>query len=155
MQREVFFHWAQDEYDFDITARDLLDFPDLKDSANRYWPTKQSILYHPWQDKEYGTYAEVDSFASLADVEEFNNAKWMTFYKHILIPVESIKKSLTQGFDENDPYDRSQLNMVLQAAVARQARLRAVLFSVKEFRDFVHNMSEQTKDTILNQCSCN
>jgi hypothetical protein len=146
-----FFHWTQNEHAFDITARDLIHFPKLLDSKNSYWPTTKSTLRHPFQDKEYRTEVEVDSFAALANNEEFRHAKWLAFYKHILMPISVIHENLRQCYDCDNEYERAQLALVLQAAVARQARLTAVLFSVKEFRDFVRNLSQDSKKSVVDE----
>lgn len=146
-----FFHWLQAEKAFDVTADDLLNFPNLEDSANSYWPTKKCYIPNFVEDKEFRTDIEVESFASLAKIPEFNQAKWTNFYKHILLPSEIIKQSLCECLDENIPEDRAQIALITQAVAARQARLRAVLFSLKEFQDFVREMSDDEKESLLQE----
>ncbi|MFI4962363.1 MAG: hypothetical protein ACHP6H_00750, partial [Legionellales bacterium] len=145
-----FFHWGQSEHAFDITEKDVLDFPNLKDSANSYWPTRKSRLIHPFnQDKEYRTEEEVQAFASLSQHPDFIKAKWTAFYKHILLSEASIHESLSVCFDETDPYQRAQRSLILHATLLRQARLRAVLFSIKAFREFVSDMPVMDKASLL------
>lgn len=150
------FHLFDGSAAFDITANDLLNFPNLKHSANGYWPTKTSYFYNPWDNKDYRTYAEIQAFANLAHVDEFNKAKWRAFYKHILIPQSLIETTLKTAFDKNNPSDRAHIALVTQAMIARQARLKAMLFSIKEFRDFVCSQSKRDRDSlhaeIINNC---
>ena len=146
-----FFHWLQTERDFAITARDLLNFPFLQDSANHYWPTKKSSVYRPCETKAYCQTSEVLAFKSLADVAEFKQAKWLAWYKHILMPVELMHQSLCAGYDESNPYERAQLALVMQAAIARQRQLQAVLFSIPEFRHFVSTLSKKKKKDLLTE----
>ncbi|KGP63676.1 ankyrin [Legionella norrlandica] len=145
-----FFHLFSDRSAFDITAKDLLNFPNLIDSANSYWPTKTSIFFKPWANKDYRSYAEIRAFANLAQVDEFNKAKWRAFYKHILISQSLMETTLKDCFNENDPSDRAHIALVTHAALTRQSRLRAMLFSLKEFRDFVHSLSDTDHDSLCN-----
>lgn len=146
-----FFHWLQTEHSFDITARDLLNFPNLKDSANHYWPTKKNSFYRPCQTKAYCKTSEVLSFSSLAEVPEFKQAKWLAWYKHILMPAELMHESLQAGYDVNDPYERAQLALIMQASIARQKQLQAVLFSIPEFRHFVRTLPKKNKQNLLSE----
>ncbi len=146
-----FFHWLQAEKAFDITEKDLHVFPNLSDSSNSYWPTKKSHIPNLLEDKEFRTDLEVASFSSLSKVPEFNKAKWFYFYKHILLPAELIRKSLYECLDDKNPEDRAQVALLTEAIAARQARLRAVLFSMSEFKDFVRFMSEADKKRLLEE----
>lgn len=139
-------HWVHDSNAFNITAEDLSDFPNLRNSTNGYWPTRINYFCNPWGSKEYHNSKETEAFAHLADVPEFKKAKWMAFYKHILIPIESIKEALEECLDETKAMDRSQISLIAQATVARQARLRSVLFSIKEFREFVCTLTKEEHD---------
>lgn len=144
-------HWSNGDNAFDITAYDLLNFPNIKDSLNSYWPTKISFFPNPWGNKEYQNEEEVNAFAQLKDNPEFNKAKWMSFYKHILVPTELIERSLSDCLDVNNAYERAQIALITQATVARQAQLRAVLFSLKEFRNFVTNLTKEEKNFLLKE----
>ncbi|CAM2857479.1 Dot/Icm T4SS effector AnkK/LegA5 [Legionella worsleiensis] len=142
-------HYCNSDNAFNITARDLLNFPYIRDSANSYWPTKPSLFPNPWNSKEYRYEPEVASFAQLRHLPEFKKAKWLSFYKHILLTDELIKTSLTQCLDEHKAIDKAQIAQITQAAVARQAQLRAVLFSIKEFRLFLLNVTADEKKRLL------
>ncbi|BCA96542.1 hypothetical protein TUM19329_29030 [Legionella antarctica] len=146
-----FFHWLHSDSAFDITAEDLLAFPLLTHSQNSYWPTKFSYTYKPWSAKEYHSSEETEAFALLGEIPEFKKAKWMAFYKHILLPAELIELSLKECLDENSSKERAQIALMKQATVARQARLKSVLFSIKEFRDFVAGLKQEDHESLLKQ----
>jgi hypothetical protein len=139
-----------DEHAFDITAEDLVDFPDLHHSANNYWPTKKTIFPF-WSKKGYKNKEENEAFADLNKVASFKRAKWLSFYKHILIPTELTECVLERCLDKNNPVDRAQIALMGQAISARQARLRAMLFSLAEFRHFVNQLSESEKNSLIEE----
>lgn len=145
------FHWVHGGNAFDITAEDLLNFPSLTDSTNSYWPTKFGYIANPWGNKEYHSFAEVDAFANLKGVPAFKKAKWMSFYKHILIPPNHIEFALKECLDVNNAHDRAQISLITEATIARQARLKAVLFSIKEFREFVGGLTKEDQDTLIRE----
>jgi hypothetical protein len=136
---------------FDIKAEDLLNFPHLIHSANSYWPTKLSHLSNPWDNKEYHSQSEVNSFAQLQYNPAFIKAKWLSFYKHTLLPTQLIELSLTECLDKNNASNRAQIALMVQATVARQARLRAMLFSLKEFREFVLDLTQEEHFNLMNE----
>ena len=144
-------HWLNGDNAFNITAKDLLDFPKIRDSANSYWPTKLSLFPNPWSDKEYHNQDEVAAFAQLKDFPDFKKAKWMSFYKHILLPNELLVQSLNECLDGSNSCDRAQIALLTQATVSRQAQLRTVLFSLKEFRMFLVNLTSEEKKVLLNE----
>ncbi len=144
-------HVFNDQHSFDIKAEDLLDFPNLSYSANAYWPTKKSVLANPWNEKEYHCDEEVEAFANLSQVAAFKKAKWLSFYKHILIPPKLNELILEQSLDKNKERDRAQIALIAQAISARQASLRAMLFSLKEFHHFVQELSEEEKYSLVNE----
>lgn len=134
-----FSQWLLGSKAFNITADDLLHFPNIHSSANSYWPTKRGVLGHSLQNKGFHNTQEISAFANLEHNHEFNKAKWFSLYKFVLMPRASIEASLQNAYDKNDPIDRAQISLITQAAIARQARLRAVLFSIPEFRDYVRS----------------
>lgn len=136
-----FLHLVQDEHAFDISADDLLRFPDIKDSANYYWPTRRAFLTNPWSNKGYHYSKELAAFAQLNGIAEFNRGTWLSYYKDILFPQELFVACLFDCFDEHNPIDRADRALITQELVARQAHLRSVLFSIKEFRLFVSTLS--------------
>ncbi|MGC1181790.1 Dot/Icm T4SS effector AnkK/LegA5 [Legionella sp.] len=143
------FHLFHGPSAFDITVEDLLSFPNLKHSANSYWPTKFGYLANPIDNKEYHSWAENKAFANLATNSEFKKVKWKTFYKHILIPTELIERTLRDCADFQNPIDRAHIALLTHAMVARVAALRAVLFSIKEFREFVVGLDERENESLL------
>jgi len=143
------FHLFHGPHAFDLHAEDLLSFINLKHSLNSYWPTKFGYIANPFGKKEYHSYADIAAFSNLADNPKFINAKWRAFYKHILISRELIEQSLKECLDENDTCDRADIALIAQATISRVARLKAVLFSIKEFRDYVSGLSEEENNALF------
>jgi len=141
--------WDRGIEAYNITAEDLIHFPHIQNSDNFYWPTKKSLFPLLLGNKKYITDREIRSFRDLAKNSKFNKAKWTNFYKHILINEGLVKDSLKKCFDDTISRDRAQISLVTQALIARQARLRAVLFSVQEFREFVCEMSDDDKRALI------
>jgi hypothetical protein len=135
-----FTQWFLGGKAFNITADDLLHFPNIHSSANAYWPTKRGKLGHSLQNNGYHDAQEITAFANLENIPEFNEAKWFSFYKFILMPRASIEASLHNAFDITDSAGRAQISLITQATIARQARLRAVLFTIPEFREYVRSV---------------
>ncbi|RUR06828.1 Dot/Icm T4SS effector AnkK/LegA5 [Legionella sp. km772] len=144
-------HLFYDEHAFDIDAEDLLDFPNLSHSSNTYWPTKLSVIANPWSDKEYNDEMEVEAFARLADNKEFKKAKWLSFYKHILIPSELNEAVLEHCFNKDKAADRAHMALIVQAMTARQAKLKALLFSLPEFRHFIKELAIKEKYNLFRE----
>lgn len=130
-----------------ITARDLVDFPVLKDSHNYYWPTLNHVLNVG--TKAYSAYKERAAFASLAHSDEFKRAKWHAFYRHVLIPPAFVQQALEKDLDPANPAERAKIALIMQALVARQAKLRAVLFSIKEFREVVLHLDSASEEQLI------
>jgi hypothetical protein len=150
------YHFFDGEHAFDITADDVLNFPSLKHSANSYWPTKKSKIFSPWDVKGYCDTTEVSAFSNLAQVPEFRHAKWLSFYKHILVPEQLLESTLSQCLDKSLNAGRAQSALLMQSTIARQAQLRAMLFSLKEFREFVGKLTAEEQgfliDELLHHC---
>ncbi len=143
-----FTSWLRGAGAFEITKRDLVHFPRLTDSQNYYWPTvKRPIL--GVGSKAYTSDVEVNAFAALATSKEFCRIKWLAFYKHVLIPPAFIEQSLSKHLDNNDPDDRAYIALITQSVVLRQAKLRAVLFSIPEFRDVVCSLDDSDRASML------
>jgi len=134
-------NWRHGEHAFEVTKRDLIAFPRLFDSQNYYWPTSSRFLANPIDNKVYSSAEEIRAFIELGEDFQFQQAKWREFYKHILIPQSIIKQALKQSFDKENAQDRAQLALVTHAVISRQAKLRAVLFTIPEFREFVQTLS--------------
>lgn len=144
-------HWILNNTSFRIKSQDLIDFPDLGQSANFYWPTKRSFLPFVLSYKKFVTDRELASFANLKHHPEFIRAKWMNFYKHILIPTELVYQSLYSFYSHDKPNDQRQVTLITQSLVARQAELRAVLLSTPEFRDFLIALSDKDKAALVSE----
>lgn len=145
------FHLFHGPSAFDIFAEDLLSFPNLKRSANSYWPTKFGYVANPFDNKEYHNFAEIAAFSRLATTPAFIRSKWKTFFKHCSIPRTLIETTLNECANIQDSADRAHIALITQAMVTRLAHLRAVLFSIKEFRDFVISMSDEENDELLRE----
>ncbi|CAM3424885.1 Dot/Icm T4SS effector AnkK/LegA5 [Legionella longbeachae] len=145
------FHLTHGAHAFDITVDDLMSLACLKNSCNSYWPTKFGYIANPFDNKEYRNYADIDAFASLSNNDAFIKAKWKSFYKHILIPTQLIEQTLNESRNMKKASDRAQVALVTQTLTARLARLRAVLFSIKEFRDYVSQLNEQETKALLKE----
>ncbi len=142
-----FFNWLNSADAFAITQRDLLNFPKLLDSQNYYWPTIKRIF--GLNKKIAYNQEECDAFAELAQSEEFCQYKWEVLYKHVLIPPEITQQALSKHLDESDPVERAKISLITQSVLARQAKLRAVLFSMPEFRQFMQQMAPEVKERLL------
>lgn len=136
---------------FDIIAEDLITFPNLKYSANSYWPTKFGYVANPFDNKEYHNFAEIAAFGRLATNSQFVRAKWNTFFKHILIPRALIESTLRDCADIKNPMDRAHIALMTQTMVTRLAHLRAVLFSIKEFREFVLSLNDDENEELIRE----
>ena len=145
------FHLFHGPSAFDIFAEDLLSFPNLKRSANSYWPTKFGYVANPFDNKEYHSFAEIAAFSRLAKNPTFIRSKWKTFFKHCSIPRSLIETTLKECANIQDPEDRAHIALITQAMVTRLAHLRAVLFSIKEFREFVVSLSDEENEELLRE----
>ncbi|CAM2915856.1 substrate of the Dot/Icm secretion system [Legionella steigerwaltii] len=143
------FHLFHGPHAFDITADDLQSLMCLSTSSNNYWPTKFGYVSNPFDNKEYHSYAEINAFSQLSDNPKFNRAKWKSFFKHILMPKELIQKTLWECADMKKASERAEVALMTHATLARLTRLRAALFSIQEFRDYVAQLDEQqTRDLV-------
>ncbi|AHE67810.1 Dot/Icm T4SS effector AnkK/LegA5 [Legionella oakridgensis] len=137
-----FLNWFLGSDAFKVTARDLIHFPRLMDSQNYYWPTTPRLFhFNPFH--AYTSEAERNAFMQLGQSPGFCAIKWQTFYKHVLMPPELISQQLAHDLDMNKADERAKLSLIMQAVVARQAKLRAVLFTIPEFRQYVLSLDEQ------------
>ncbi|WP_133127975.1 Dot/Icm T4SS effector AnkK/LegA5 [Legionella nagasakiensis] len=143
-----FLNWFLGSDAFKITARDLINFPRLTDSQNYYWPTT-SRWFHFNSEHAYTSEVEREAFAQLAQSAEFCAKKWQTFYKHILLPPALIRQQLANDFDMKNADERAKLSLITQSVVARQATLRAVLFTIPEFRQYVLNLNEEASRDLV------
>ncbi|KTD40917.1 Dot/Icm T4SS effector AnkK/LegA5 [Legionella parisiensis] len=136
------FHLLHGPHAFDITKNDLKSLVCLANSSNSYWPTKFGYISNPFDNKECHNYADINAFSRLLNNPQFIQAKWKSFFKHILTPNELIMQTLEECADMKKASDRAEVALMTQTAVARLARLRAALFSIKEFRNYVNELEE-------------
>lgn len=135
-------HWGHGEDAFKITVRDLLGFPKLMDSKNHYWPTCLRYFVGYNDLKVYNS-AETEAFIQLGKNPEFQQAKWREWYQHILIQSVMIESYLERSLNRSDSYERAQLALISQATIARLSQLKAVLFSIPEFRQYVATVNHE------------
>lgn len=131
-------NWTYGETAFNITERDLRNFPDLKDSGNHYWPTRKRLRIHYDESKAYSKFEERAAFRQLKEDQEFNRYKWKRFLKHILIPEELMQNALSSHLDPDNPKDAAEIHLITQAMHERVIKLRAVLLSMPEFREYLN-----------------
>lgn len=145
------FHLLHGAHAFDITKNDLKSLVCLTNSSNSYWPTKFGYISNPFDNKEYHNYADINAFSRLLNNPQFIRAKWKSFLKHILIPNELIVQTLVECADMKKASDRAVVALMTQTAIARLARLRAALFSIKEFRTYVCGLDQKQFDAFLQE----
>lgn len=145
------FHLLHGHGAFDIKAEDILSFPNLKHSSNSYWPTKFGYVANPFDNKEYHSYADKAAFTSLETNPEFVKGKWKAFYKHSLMPIKLVEKTLIDCCGKKNPSDRAHVALMTQAMAARLANLRAVLYSTIEFRDFIAELPVEEHKALLRE----
>ncbi|WED42159.1 Dot/Icm T4SS effector AnkK/LegA5 [Legionella cardiaca] len=144
-------NWGHGEHAFKITARDLRAFPKLQDSSNHYWPTSRRYFVNYSDPKVYASSAEIEAFVELGKSPKFQQAKWKAWYKHILIQSSMINACLANSLNEMDANERAQIALISQATIARLSYLKAVLFSLPEFRNYVKTANHQT---VLEEIQC-
>ena len=116
-------HWYYKADSFKITPKDLDGFPDLQDSGNHYWPTKNPLMVKG--DKAYKDENERRAWANLNQDPVFNAAKWNNFLKYCLIPKELVMRSLTEHLDPKD--DADKITMIQNSVTMRIAELKQAL----------------------------
>lgn len=147
------FNWLNGEGAFEVTARDLRRFPYLKDSQNYYWPTtKRHRLTR--NSKAYTEDSEVEAFQALANDPTFNQFKWQEFYRHILIEPEMMEQSLARHLEKDQPDQRAKIALITQSVVTRLSKLRAVLFTIPEFRAYVKSLDAKHMESLVDSIVC-
>lgn len=140
-------NWLNGSHAFDISARDLRRFPYLLDSDNYYWPTTERYFTFPFDKRVYGP--DIEAFRALGKRADFIEEKWRNFYKHILMPAAAIEDAIAKAYDKNNDASRAQLMRIKDAVIARQAHLRAVLFSLPEFQYFIQHLDERDHQQLV------
>lgn len=143
-----FANWFLGNQAFRCSPRDVKVFPLLLDSHNHYWPTRWRYFANPFDPKVYYDSGEIKAFVELGELPEFQQAKWRCFYKHILMPTAIIDHELAKVYNRDNPVECAQMALISNALATRQAQLRAVLFSIPEFRDFVGEMDESSRASL-------
>lgn len=146
-------HWSLGDGAFNPMPEDLLHFPNISNASMGYWVTRKGFSLFTGK-KGYTDSAELEAFRSLAENAQFNEAKWMAFYKHTLIPIQLIKESLTKHYDITNPEQCAKVDLIVNSAVERQAKIRADLFSLPEFRQFVRNLNDQQIRQLSQEAAC-
>lgn len=144
-------NWRYTRNSFAVTARDLREFPRLIDSNNHYWPTTKRYMTKPGDSKVYDNRHEINEFIAIGQRDDFKQAKWRNFYKHSLLPAQLIEQSLSASFDKSKAVDRANIALITNAVVARQAHLRAVLFSMPEFQNFIKSMTNDDEQSLMDE----
>lgn len=144
-------NWHYGNSAFGITRTDLQHFPKLHHSRNYYWPATRLFLTNPFDSKTYSNSAEIKAFVRLAKSKAFQLEKWRQFYKHILIPPALIKQTLEQTFSTDSPADRANIALIMDAVLGRQAKLRAVLFSIPSFRHFLKGLTPTAQRVLIRE----
>ena len=132
-------NWSYGEKSFNITPRDLRNFPDLQDSENHYWPTHKRFAVKFNDNRVYINTSERNAFINLKNDPEFNQYKWKRFLKCIMVPEQLMKNAMALHLDPSNPKDASEINLITQATHERVIKLRAVLFSLPEFREYLNS----------------
>lgn len=138
-------NWSYGDKAFNPTRQDLINFPDLKDSENHYWPTRKRVNWPVFDgmklvlsdDKRYSNDAEREAFKQLKDNPEFQRYKWKCLLKSILIPDQAMQRALQAHLNPDEPLDAKEINLITQALNERIIKLRAILFSIPEFREYL------------------
>lgn len=149
--RFVNIHYNTTRRNFAITARDLLGFPDLQDSGNHYWPTKNTLFSKG--NKAYHSHADRKAYKSLKHDPEFEQAKWKRFLKQIILPHELITRSIKEPLNLfATPQETNETTSLVQRALsARISELRVVLLSIPKFREFLAKHHEEARAFILKE----
>ncbi|CAM2928115.1 Dot/Icm T4SS effector AnkK/LegA5 [Legionella worsleiensis] len=132
-------NWSYGNKSFNITARDLINFPDLQDSANHYWPTYGRYMIHFNDDKAYIDTQERNAFINLKHDPQFNRYKWKRFLKCIMTPEQLMRDALSLHLNPTDSKDAAEINLITQATNERLIKLRAVLLSIPEFHAYLNS----------------
>ncbi|KTD46211.1 Dot/Icm T4SS effector AnkK/LegA5 [Legionella quateirensis] len=132
-------NWSYGEKSFNISPRDLRNFPDLRDSGNHYWPTQDRFAVKFNDDRVYTNANERNAFISLKNDPEFNHYKWKRFLKCMMVPEQLMKSAMALHLDPSNPRDASEINLITQATHERIIKLRAVLLSIPEFRAYLNS----------------
>jgi len=116
---------------FSITKRDIKNFPNVQDIRPFYWPTN-FLFASNWALEVAYSSAEKHTFSQLAYNPDFEQNKYYTALKIILIPPKTFENiglaSLTH---------KSRQLEINQFYLTRQSTLYKTLLKLKEFRLFV------------------
>jgi hypothetical protein len=151
------------ENSFDITARDIIHFPDINDSKPHYWVTRDHEIQRclikvlryfkiikNTEAKIY-TSSEAYAFKKVKDNPEFIKAKWKHFYKQMLIPDDLMRNALYRHLDDKDPEDQVRAGIITQSLSSRMAKLRTELISIPEFRKYIREMTDKDFESITTE----
>ncbi|PIZ04648.1 MAG: hypothetical protein COY58_02535 [Gammaproteobacteria bacterium CG_4_10_14_0_8_um_filter_38_16] len=125
--RSYTFRSATPEKTFDITARDLSQFPKLVDADPHYFPTKYRVNTSP---HAYSSH-EVSVFLALSHHADFFKRSYQTFLKIILMPEASFKKTIAAFIPQGNNQATFQDHFI-----ARKQKLKIELIKTLKFRSF-------------------
>ncbi len=133
--------------EFDITARDIENFPDIKDAKPHYWPTKPELKSHPKKGYFYSPHGRYVSkqFIALKNNDRFNHEKYYYFMKSSLMEDALI--------DEAVDAHVSSLTMrqEIKASVKeRRNQLLQTLPEVPSFRKILLQNRDQYLERLMN-----
>lgn len=136
---------------FAITARDLLDFPDIRASKNHYWPTRTSFFVNG--SKAYQNKNERNAYKALNKDAVFQGRKWFCFLKQAVIPHELIQFTLKQPLNALNSEDETHatLSLIERAFSSRMTELQQVLLSIPEFRCYAKDNELTIRNTIMDE----
>ncbi len=143
------YHYSARHYN--INPMDLVNFPDLRHSANHYWPTKTSFFTRG--TKAYHNTNERQAFQSLKNDSEFKQAKWQRLLKQIIIPDELLIATLHHPLKvlHDEHASKEMVSLIERAVSARMSELRITLLSVPEFRDYLKTNEQSIKKILINE----
>lgn len=133
---------------FNITLRDILNFPDLEDSENHYWPTRKRFMVRYGDNKIYALPEERAAFRNLKNDPEFKRYQWKRFLKSLITPDQLIHQALNRHLDPSNPEHMAEIHLITHSLHERKRKLEATLFCIPEFRDYLH--SSQGNDDLQN-----
>lgn len=144
------------ERTFIVTARDIAEFPNIRDADFYYWPTKATLLTKSMAKKISWVYTVRENFFEKKDNDVFQKLstnpvfifhKYKTLLKYILtdgnmfrnIGKLHLREDLTYR-DENDGKFKNLLDEIINDEEARIQKVRDVLIKMPEFQKFLaHN----------------
>ncbi|EKD70499.1 MAG: hypothetical protein ACD_46C00519G0001 [uncultured bacterium] len=150
-------------HQFDITERDIREFPHLQDAKPFYWPTSPApIIREPTRSLiakvlplSQNAYNEKDNaiFQLLKHDEDFNYYKFRTFTMYLLTK-ETLYKNIAEmhlNAGEIKLNDKDLLERLMEDEKNRMDELKKVLINMPEYYKFIEQHGERAKIEILEE----